>query len=110
NEELEEERRLAYVGITRAEKKLYLTCARTRLLYGKTNSHAPSRFLEEIPRELKDAVESASGGRPGSYGGYSSRLAGGGAANRSYSPSGGGNSGYGTGIGARPTVAGGSRG
>lgn len=75
NEEMEEERRLAYVGITRAEKKLYLTCARMRLLYGRTNSNAPSRFLQEIPNELKDAALPA-GGRPqGSYGGYgSSRL------------------------------------
>ncbi|WP_260440190.1 DNA helicase PcrA, partial [Cohnella lubricantis] len=74
NEEMEEERRLAYVGITRAEQKLYLTCARMRLLYGRTNSNAPSRFLQEIPSELKEAVEPA-GGRPqGSYGGYGSRL------------------------------------
>ncbi|BBI36088.1 DNA helicase PcrA [Cohnella abietis] len=101
NAEMEEERRLAYVGITRAEKKLYLTCARMRLLYGKTSTNAPSRFLGEIPLELKEAVESAGGGRSGSYGGYGSRV------------SGGGNSGYGTrspsspsvGFGARPTVS-----
>ncbi|MBB6675667.1 DNA helicase PcrA, partial [Cohnella nanjingensis] len=76
NDEMEEERRLAYVGITRAEKKLYLTCARMRLLYGRTNSNAPSRFLGEIPDELKEAVEPR-GGRLGSYGGYGSRLGGG---------------------------------
>jgi DNA helicase-2/ATP-dependent DNA helicase PcrA len=77
NEEMEEERRLAYVGITRAEKKLYLTCARMRLLYGRTSTNAPSRFLEEIPSDLKEAVEPAGGGRSGSYGGYSSRSGGG---------------------------------
>ncbi|MDP5275938.1 DNA helicase PcrA [Chengkuizengella axinellae] len=51
-EELEEERRLAYVGITRAEKKLFLTCAKMRMLFGRTNSNPPSRFLKEIPEEL----------------------------------------------------------
>lgn len=54
NEELEEERRLAYVGITRAEKQLFLTCARTRTLFGRTNANPPSRFLEEIPDEVKE--------------------------------------------------------
>jgi len=67
NEEMEEERRLAYVGITRAEKKLYLTCARMRLLYGQTKSNAPSRFLKEIPEELKEAV---GGQSPTAFGGY----------------------------------------
>ncbi len=51
-EELEEERRLAYVGITRAEERLYLTAARRRMVYGKTMQHVPSRFLEEIPSHL----------------------------------------------------------
>jgi DNA helicase-2/ATP-dependent DNA helicase PcrA len=106
NAEMEEERRLAYVGITRAEKKLYLTCARMRLLYGRTNTNAPSRFLEEIPGELKEAVEPAGGGRPGSYGGYGSRLGGGGGGGFG---SRGNSSGYSStqaGLGARPTVAG----
>ncbi|WP_276353674.1 DNA helicase PcrA [Cohnella caldifontis] len=75
NDEMEEERRLAYVGITRAEEKLYLTCARMRLLYGRTNSNAPSRFLEEIPDQLKEPAMPA-GGRLGSYGGYANRLGG----------------------------------
>ncbi|MFC0216167.1 DNA helicase PcrA [Paenibacillus chartarius] len=52
NDELEEERRLAYVGITRAEEELYLTCARMRTLFGQTKSNAPSRFLHELPKEL----------------------------------------------------------
>ena len=53
NEELEEERRLAYVGITRAEQQLFLTSARMRTLFGRTSANAPSRFLEEVPEELK---------------------------------------------------------
>ncbi|KIL36729.1 ATP-dependent DNA helicase PcrA [Cohnella kolymensis] len=100
NAEMEEERRLAYVGITRAEKKLYLTCARGRLLYGRPSSNAPSRFLEEIPTELKEPVEQA-GGRFGSYGGYGSRVSGGGFGSRTASPAG---------FGARPAVSGGTAG
>ena len=53
-DELEEERRLAYVGITRAEKILYLTNANSRMLYGKTNYNQPSRFLREISSDLLD--------------------------------------------------------
>lgn len=49
---LEEERRLCYVGITRAMKKLYLTYATTRFLHGSTTYRRPSRFLKEIPEEL----------------------------------------------------------
>jgi DNA helicase-2/ATP-dependent DNA helicase PcrA len=49
---LEEERRLAYVAITRARKRLYLTFARTRMLHGQTRYNLPSRFLEEIPTGL----------------------------------------------------------
>jgi len=51
-EELEEERRLCYVGITRAKEKLFLTNAVTRLLYGYERNNPPSRFLKEIPEEL----------------------------------------------------------
>ena len=53
-DELEEERRLAYVGITRAEKILYLTNANSRMLYGKTNYNQPTRFLREISSDLLD--------------------------------------------------------
>ena len=49
--EIEEERRLAYVAITRAKKKLVITNASTRMLYGSTGRNMPSRFLKEIPRE-----------------------------------------------------------
>ena len=51
-EELEEERRLAYVGITRAEEILFLTNANTRTLFGKTSYNRPSRFLREISDDL----------------------------------------------------------
>ncbi|MBP1558203.1 MAG: UvrD-helicase domain-containing protein [Oscillospiraceae bacterium] len=50
--ECEEERRLAYVGITRARKRLYLCCAGERMLFGRTNRNRQSRFLEEIPSTL----------------------------------------------------------
>jgi DNA helicase-2/ATP-dependent DNA helicase PcrA len=49
---LEEERRLAYVAITRARKRLYLSHAQTRMLHGQTRYNIPSRFLEEIPQQL----------------------------------------------------------
>ncbi|OZM56826.1 DNA helicase PcrA [Lottiidibacillus patelloidae] len=51
-EEMEEERRLAYVGITRAEKELYLTNAKIRTLFGRTNVNPASRFIQEIPEHL----------------------------------------------------------
>lgn len=60
-DELEEERRLAYVGITRAEKNLYLTYAWSRSLWGGVNYNPPSRFLKEIPAELIRKVGERSG-------------------------------------------------
>ena len=51
-EEIEEERRICYVGITRAEKHLYLSNAKMRMIYGHTLSYPPSRFLQEVPRNL----------------------------------------------------------
>ena len=53
-EELEEERRLCYVGITRAEEKLTLTCARRRMIRGETQFNKMSRFIREIPFEILD--------------------------------------------------------
>ncbi len=53
-EELEEERRLCYVGITRAEQKLTLTCARKRMVRGETQYNSLSRFVREIPQEVLD--------------------------------------------------------
>ena len=61
-DELEEERRLAYVGLTRAQQRLHLTHAWSRMLFGSTQYNPPSRFLDEIPAEL---VESIEGNRPG---------------------------------------------
>ncbi len=69
--EMEEERRLAYVGITRAEEELFITNAQMRTLFGRTNMNQESRFIKEIPDELiEDAVPRgrtlapASGARP----------------------------------------------
>ncbi len=62
-ENIEEERRLAYVAITRAKKKLCISCASTRMLYGMTNRNRPSRFVEEIPDELLEIK----GARANSY-------------------------------------------
>ncbi len=64
--QLEEERRLAYVGITRARQRLHLTHAWSRMLHGATQYNPPSRFLDEIPAELIETIE---GERRGSRGG-----------------------------------------
>ena len=75
-DEMEEERRLAYVGITRAEEELFITNAQMRTLFGRTNMNPESRFIKEIPADLvEDAVPKVrrpaptSGGRPGTSGG-----------------------------------------
>ncbi|MDP4109735.1 MAG: 3'-5' exonuclease [Bacillota bacterium] len=57
NDELEEERRLCYVALTRAKKCLYLTCAERRMIFGQTKYSRPSRFIEEIPAELIENVK-----------------------------------------------------
>jgi DNA helicase-2/ATP-dependent DNA helicase PcrA len=64
-DQLEEERRLAYVGITRAREKLYLTNAWCRTLFGSTQYNPPSRFLDEIPEGLIEVEESGRRGRTG---------------------------------------------
>lgn len=56
-DELEEERRLAYVAITRAKKELYILRAKTRTMYGRTQFNAPSRFIEDIPAEYINEEE-----------------------------------------------------
>ncbi|MGP4060625.1 DNA helicase PcrA [Halobacillus sp. H74] len=56
-EEMEEERRLAYVGITRAEKELFISHAKMRTLYGRTNMNPISRFINEIPEDLVEGKE-----------------------------------------------------
>lgn len=55
--ELEEERRLCYVGITRAKQEIYLTCAKHRTIFGSTSYNAVSRFIEEIPKDLLEGIE-----------------------------------------------------
>ncbi len=62
----EEERRLAYVAITRARKKLYLSCAQTRKLFGQTNANQISSFLRDIPQELRETRGLGSAGFSGS--------------------------------------------
>ena len=52
---MEEERRICYVAITRAEELLYITNATTRMLFGRSQSNMPSRFLKEIPEDLLDS-------------------------------------------------------
>jgi DNA helicase II / ATP-dependent DNA helicase PcrA len=59
--ELEEERRLAYVGITRAQQRLFLAHAWSRQLFGSTNYNPPSRFIDEIPAELIEQIGAISG-------------------------------------------------
>ena len=54
--EMEEERRLMYVGVTRAEEKLYLTSAKRRQMWGEFKYYNPSRFIEEIPRQLMNTI------------------------------------------------------
>ncbi len=58
---LEEERRLCYVGMTRAMEQLYLTCAEVRRLYGRENTTSPSRFLSEVPESLVEDVRAGAG-------------------------------------------------
>ena len=55
--ELEEDRRLCYVAITRAREQLYITRAQSRMLYGKTNRNAPSRFIADIPTGLTEEID-----------------------------------------------------
>ena len=86
-EEMEEERRLCYVAMTRAKQQLYLTCANQRMLFGRTSANRPSRFVDEIPPEhlersgrsfLSDLGGEDWGGMPSrasGYGGYGQRPA-----------------------------------
>lgn len=62
---IEEERRLAYVAITRARKRLYLTCASQRQIFGQTSANPVSRFIHEIPSELRHTTGLGSAGFSG---------------------------------------------
>ena len=57
SDELEEERRLCYVAITRAKKKLYIVNARSRMLYGRVSSNIPSRFISEMGEDVLDEIK-----------------------------------------------------
>jgi DNA helicase-2/ATP-dependent DNA helicase PcrA len=86
--DLEEERRLAYVGITRAKRELYLTHARTRLLFGGRDWNLRSRFIDEIPVEFTDRDEDAPTGPAAAAtwgGGASAPEPGGGGSRASFS-------------------------
>lgn len=75
--EMEEERRLMYVGITRAEEELFITNAGIRTLYGRTNVNPPSRFITEIPDDLIETPQSMEESNPFSSGdafGFGSRF------------------------------------
>ena len=73
--QIEEERRTCYVGITRAQRKLYLTHARSRTIFGHAAIYQPSRFLAELPAEYIEAETNASGNSwTRSAGGYSQRA------------------------------------
>ena len=74
--EMEEERRLAYVGITRAMRRLYMSHAWSRQLFGSTQYNPPSRFFDEIPEHLIESTGNVSG--RSSYGRQSYRSGGGG--------------------------------
>jgi len=74
-EGLEEERRLMYVAITRARRRLHLSHAQTRMLHGQTRYHARSRFLDELPEPCLKWVGSKGGGSAGMAGAQSSRSA-----------------------------------
>ena len=64
---LEEERRLCYVGITRAKNNLFLTCSKQRTMFGSTSCNQISRFVKEIPEELLDGAEDVFGGNKDSF-------------------------------------------
>ena len=91
--ELEEERRICYVGITRAKQLLYLTCAKQRTIFGSTSCNAVSRFLKEIPASMLDGAEELES-RDNTY---SLRVA---EEESEYNPRGGYSSGYGSSYGS----------
>ncbi|MBQ9347637.1 MAG: ATP-binding domain-containing protein, partial [Oscillibacter sp.] len=115
-EDMEEERRLCYVAMTRAKKSLTLVRAHHRMLYGRTGANPPSRFLEEIPEEyVRQEGQAASGwlaggyggsGSYGGYGGYSGGSFGSYGGTSSYGGSYGGTGSYGGGYGGTGSYGG----
>ncbi len=76
-EDMEEERRLCYVGITRAKKTLYLSSSASRMLFGQTRRNEPSRFLEEIEPDYIESIESPALARRAQWGGEYGSVPGG---------------------------------
>ena len=84
-DEMEEERRLCYVALTRAKQKLYLTCAKQRMLFGRTTANMKSRFVDEIPEEDLQVIQPRAQQRPSTDGfGFQSRATPYGSSARSY--------------------------
>ena len=108
-QELEEERRLCYVGITRAKENLFLTCARQRTIFGSTSCNSVSRFVKEIPANMLDGyedIEDRNNRYPDRDDGYNWEYGGRNARSDSY----GYGSGYGSSVSTYKDIAAASRG
>ena len=108
-QELEEERRLCYVGITRAKENLFLTCARQRTIFGSTSCNSVSRFVKEIPANMLDGyedIEDRNNRYPDRDDGYNWEYGGRNARSDSY----GYGSGYGSAVSTYKDIAAASRG
>ncbi len=104
-QELEEERRLCYVGITRAKENLFLTCARQRTIFGSTSCNSVSRFVKEIPANMLDGyedIEDRSNRYPDNDNGYEWEY---GEKRRSYNDSYGYGSGFGSSVSTYKDIA-----
>ena len=104
-QELEEERRLCYVGITRAKENLFLTCARQRTIFGSTSCNSVSRFVKEIPANMLDGyedIEDRSNRYPDNDNGYDWEY---GERRRSYNDSYGYGSGFGSSVSTYKDIA-----
>ena len=104
-QELEEERRLCYVGITRAKENLFLTCARQRTIFGSTSCNSVSRFVKEIPANMLDGyedIEDRKNRYPDNDNGYDWEY---GERRKSYNDSYGYGSGYGSSISTYKDIA-----
>ena len=104
-QELEEERRLCYVGITRAKENLFLTCARQRTIFGSTSCNSVSRFVKEIPANMLDGyedIEDRSNRYPDNDNGYEWEY---GERRRSYNDSYGYGSGFGSSVSTYKDIA-----
>lgn len=104
-QELEEERRLCYVGITRAKENLFLTCARQRTIFGSTSCNSVSRFVKEIPANMLDGyeeIEDRSNRYPDNDNGYDWEY---GERRKSYNDSYGYGSGFGSSVSTYKDIA-----